>query len=279
MNHAPYTYTVLRYFHDVATGEFVNVGVVLVSPEARFAGVRLRDRPGRLVQMFSDFDKEHYRRVVSHLGDRLQTLCDRVVGLPYAQNQRDARAVAISVLREDDSAFQWSPMGSGVSSDLGQTLDRTYERLVVHHEATPPRASRSDEDVWRSFRKSLEQKGRLPALRKKRVSTAHDEIEFQHAWKNGKWHCLEPLSFDLQKPKAIQHKAHTCLGGLTSICEAADDLRVYFLVGKPRRDGLQAAYERALRILSKAPVEHRIVAEGQEAQFVESIKDALPGRE
>lgn len=28
----PYTYSVLRYVHDVTSGEFVNVGVVLYSP-------------------------------------------------------------------------------------------------------------------------------------------------------------------------------------------------------------------------------------------------------
>ena len=29
-----FTYTVLRYVHDIATGEFVNMGVALDAPEA-----------------------------------------------------------------------------------------------------------------------------------------------------------------------------------------------------------------------------------------------------
>jgi Protein of unknown function (DUF3037) len=35
----PYTYTILRYVHDVTTGEFVNVGVVMHLPrEGRAPG-------------------------------------------------------------------------------------------------------------------------------------------------------------------------------------------------------------------------------------------------
>jgi hypothetical protein len=37
-----YTCTLLRYFHDVASGEFANVGVVLSAPDARYAGAILR---------------------------------------------------------------------------------------------------------------------------------------------------------------------------------------------------------------------------------------------
>jgi hypothetical protein len=31
-----FTYTVLRYVHDIATGEFVNMGVALYAPEANY---------------------------------------------------------------------------------------------------------------------------------------------------------------------------------------------------------------------------------------------------
>jgi hypothetical protein len=31
-----YTYTILRYVHDTATGEFVNVSVALYAPDANF---------------------------------------------------------------------------------------------------------------------------------------------------------------------------------------------------------------------------------------------------
>jgi hypothetical protein len=35
----PYTFSILRYIHDVVSGEFVNVGVVLYVREVQFLGI------------------------------------------------------------------------------------------------------------------------------------------------------------------------------------------------------------------------------------------------
>ena len=121
---------------------FVNVGVVLVSAEGRFADFGFGTGPA-LSRMFSDFDRGHFRTVIRHLESRLAMVAKQVRGLPFKENPRDALAKATRVLREDDSAFQWSPPGGGISSDLRQTLAHTYERLVVRHENAPSRDSRS----------------------------------------------------------------------------------------------------------------------------------------
>ena len=52
MKKLAYTYTVLRYVHDTSTGEFANVGVVMVCPEERYADAILRPTHGRFSQMF-----------------------------------------------------------------------------------------------------------------------------------------------------------------------------------------------------------------------------------
>jgi hypothetical protein len=52
----PVFHTLLRYVHDVASGEFANVGVVLYSPEARFTGALCRDTHGRISKMFPDMN-------------------------------------------------------------------------------------------------------------------------------------------------------------------------------------------------------------------------------
>jgi len=44
-------------------------------------------------------------------------------------------------------------------------------------------------------------------LEKKTIATSKDEVEFEHAWKNGNWHCYQPLSFDLATVDSIQEKA------------------------------------------------------------------------
>jgi hypothetical protein len=60
-----YSYTCLRYIHDVATGEFVNVGVVLYAPEARYLRAICRDNYGRLKHMFPNLDGKAYRSLIT----------------------------------------------------------------------------------------------------------------------------------------------------------------------------------------------------------------------
>jgi len=55
-------YALLRFRPFVETGEFANVGVVLIAPEARFFGFRLLTRYGRITQFFNQFDKQVYLR-------------------------------------------------------------------------------------------------------------------------------------------------------------------------------------------------------------------------
>jgi Protein of unknown function (DUF3037) len=49
-------YTVLRYVHDIATGEFVNVGVVVYAPKVRYLQAEMRFICGRLARVFLDGD-------------------------------------------------------------------------------------------------------------------------------------------------------------------------------------------------------------------------------
>lgn len=48
----PYSYVVLRYIHDVLTGEFVNVGLVMVVPGRPLIITRARKTLGRIKHVF-----------------------------------------------------------------------------------------------------------------------------------------------------------------------------------------------------------------------------------
>ncbi len=60
MKKHPYTYSVLRYVHDISRGEFVNVGVVLTSSPIRFAGAILRADSKRVSKVFPGVDGVHF---------------------------------------------------------------------------------------------------------------------------------------------------------------------------------------------------------------------------
>jgi len=120
---------------------------------------------------------------------------------------------------------------------------------------------RSDEDVWRNFKRNLEERQVLKQFQPKRIAVQDDEIEFHYAWKNGVWHCLEPLSFDLAVADSVRDKAHRWLGQMASLQGANDAFKIYFLIGAPQQEQLRPAFVNAMSILNKIPGEKEIVFE------------------
>ncbi len=267
-----YTYSMLRYVHDVTSGEFVNVGVVLYSPEARYLSALCRTTYARLSNVFPGVNAEHFKSLMRYIQSRLEEQGERVSGeLPFT-TPSSVIEFAHAVLPHDDSSLQWSPVGSGRTGNPSKTLEHLFDRMVMRYEEKPTRAVRSDEDVWRIFRRNLEERSLLKHLQPKRIAVQDDEIEFQHAWKNGKWHCFEPLSFDLAGAESIRDKAHRWLGQIASLQGAADAFKVYFLVGAPQLDELRPAYANAMSILRKIPVETEIVQEQDASTLAAQIE-------
>lgn len=271
-NKTAYTYTVLRYVHDIATGEFLNVGVALLAPERHYVNALCRTTYGRLREVFPSLDGESFRaamRHVTHEFERFQKeLAEELALKPTAAG---IKSFAHAVLGADDSSLQWSPMGTGLTADPGLTLEQLYDRFVMAHEPRAPAHRRQDEDVWKCFSLELQQRQVLRHFVKKTIAVDDDQIEFKHAWKNGVWHCLAPVSFDLSSADSIREKAHKWLGQLTSVSKAREDFKLYFLVGEPAQAELRSAFESALSILGKSTVEQEVVPENKASELSERL--------
>ncbi len=271
-NKIPYTYTVLRYVHDIATGEFLNVGVALLAPEQHYISALCRTTVGRLKPVFPSLDGESFRgamRHVTHEFERLQK--ELAEELPLKPTANGVMGFAHAVLGADDSSLQWSPTGSGLTADPGLTLEQLYERFVTAHDPRTPVPRRHDEDVWKPFSVELQQRQVLRHFVKKTIAVADDQIEFKHAWKNGVWHCLAPVSFDLASADSIREKAHKWLGQLTSVANSGEGFKLYFLVGEPAQADLRPAFESALSILGKSMVEQEVVPETEAGELSERL--------
>ncbi|HLQ27388.1 MAG TPA: DUF3037 domain-containing protein [Acidiferrobacterales bacterium] len=266
-----YTYTVLRYVHDITTGEFVNVGVALYAPEACYASALCRTTYGRLAKVFPGVSGEHFKSLMRHIQARFEEFGERLNAQISLEKMESVLDLARSILPTDDSSLQWSPSGAGRTDDPSQMLERLYERMVRRYDDKQTKERRTEEDVWRNFKHHLEARRLLQFFQPKKIAVQDDEVDFQYAWKNGVWHCLEPVSFDLSSPDSIKDKAHRWLGQITSISNASDHFRLYLLVGQPQDDALRGAFDNALSILGKIPVDKEIYLEQQVGDLTERI--------
>jgi len=256
----PYTFTVLRYVHDVVTGEFLNVSVLLSCPEADFIGERTRNTHGRLSAVFPDLDRDGFRTTVASLRRAVSTLRKELKAGGLFSRPADASTLSRQILPFDDSTLQWSPPGGGLTDDPEATLNRLYDRLVARYDETAP-SRRSDEDVWRPVRDRLAERKIDARLQETVIRGQDDAIEFRHAWKNGRWHCIQPLSFDLASAENIKEKARKWTGHLAAVRDATEQFTPYFIVAKPQNEHLIDVYQSALSILKKGPIQPEIFTE------------------
>lgn len=271
----PYSYVVLRYIHDVLTGEFVNVGLVMVVPGRPLILTKSRKTFGRIKNVFPDLDSESYKRAIEAIERGMKSVQRSLKGEGLFKGDRTAGDYARIALPLDDSSLQWSPVGAGLTVDPQKTFDQLYERFVSRYDR-PSERRRSDDDVWRPVEAKLKEHDVNVKLQPKRIQGNTDAVEFRHAWKNGRWHVYEPLSFDLSDADNIKDKARRWLGHLSAVkIGTTEDVQVHFIVGRPQNSALVPAYRNAVEILRQVPFDNEVFDEDQIDDFVNQVEDEV----
>jgi len=246
----PFQFKVLHYIHDSFTGEFLNIGLALYSRSSPFFKVRLLHKYARITNTFPGADGESYHRTINVLQTKFDRLAENVNSKqlplePWLPELIDD--LLNKILPPDDSAIQFAPAQGGMAADLDIVFNDLFSRLVEKYVDVEDRLSRTEPDIWALFSKPLRTQSVIGLLCHTIIHTEKDDIEFDHAWKKGRWKALQPLSFDLQHASTIQKKARLWLGTNMILNESSEVDSVYYLLGKPRRDdiNLQKAYLKA----------------------------------
>jgi hypothetical protein len=268
MSSRSYTFIILRYRHDPVAGELLNVGVVVHAPGARFLGARFRKSLARFHKVYPDLSTPALRDDINRLSksfaaasksERNELFFDKTSAETYARR-----------IVDQSSAFVWSTMGSGVTDSPQAALDDVYDRFVARFEEKHEER-RTDQDIWRPFRDRLAEHHVTAELQAKIIRSPVAEVEFDHAWKNGEWHCLQPLSFDLASPDGIQDKAARWAGNFVGLAESPEPFRAYLIVGAPSDPALQTAYGKALSLIRQAPAPPVIIEEDEASAFADQF--------
>ncbi len=268
-----YSYTILRYVHDVVSGEALNVGVVVHMSASQEVRMRTNKTIGRLRGAFPDLDRRAFVSAMEAVDRSFGAVAGRLTTEFRLDGISDARSLALAVLPADDSALQWSSAGAGFTDDPARTFEELYERYVARYAAGTV-SRRTDEEIWRPVRDGLAKRGIDVPFGSKTVAGAHDRIEFGRAWKNGRWHAYEPLSMDLADADRIKDKARRWRGHLSAVAEGtSEQVDLHFLLGRPQNAALQEAYRTAKTILEHAPFATEVVDEEDVDDLVASIEE------
>lgn len=271
-----YKFFALRYIHDAVTGEFANVGIVLYSEKAKVLKSKFTTQYSRLSGMFGAIDGEGFRSAVRYIQSQLDAVAQEIGTTMFPGGE--LRSMLARILPEDASSLQFQLIGSGLSRDFDESLQTLYGRHVAKYSDRGHSESRTDEDVWKAFKGSLETRNLTAALVSKKITAPDYEYEFSRAWRNGHWNLIEPVSFDLADSGTILDKANGWLGKATTLHHSPEEHSIYLLLGQPHREGLQTAFSRAQNILRNSP-DVKLVLEDQAEHFASELAKEMADHE
>ena len=266
----PFTYVVLRYVHDNAAGESLNVGVLLVSAEGEYVDCRLERHTGRLSAAFRDFDAAFHRRAMRSLEYESKAIRHRALHGQRSLFPFDNAGKLIRAVWPDIGLnYQASDVKAGAAKELDRALDALFERFVTSQEPDRRgRRRRDDEDVWRDVSKRLPMRiaARLQAAT---VEAPPFRFKFEHAYQNGKLHIVEPLSFDMLEPDTVRDKSLRWVGFSLHLKPFVGTLNL--VVEGPDSPEVGPAYRSALVILRNSADVYEIAQTDRLATTLEHL--------
>lgn len=136
-------YALLRFRPFAETGEFANVGVVLLCPEARFFGFRLLKRYGRITKFFHQLDRDVFFEGRELFKEELERfafeLRFRVFSHRESKENVDlARNLFSELVRQREAMLQFAEqrivLAENPKSKLAELFDHYVERNFVTKE-------------------------------------------------------------------------------------------------------------------------------------------------
>ena len=149
-------YALLRFRPFVETGEFANVGVVLMAPEARFFGFRLLQRYGRITQFFHQLDRKIYLNGKELFKQELERFSANLRQMALDGRKREidlnlARNLFAELVRPREAMLQFDEQRIGLADDPKAKLAALYDHYVERNFVTKEYQERLLENTVRKF--------------------------------------------------------------------------------------------------------------------------------
>jgi hypothetical protein len=136
MNKFACLYTVVHFAPFVETGEFANVGIVIMAPNERFFGFKLMGRRhSRVTQFFEQLDAKVFRGAMGVLREELERtkslLKQHGFDKRLKHNDVDfAKRVFAEIVRPRETVIKFSETRAVLVEDVGAKLEELYGHYV-----------------------------------------------------------------------------------------------------------------------------------------------------
>jgi hypothetical protein len=134
-------YAIIRFMPFIETGEFANVGIVLLCPEQRFLDFRLLGRQDRIIRFFEGMDERVYTEAMKFLDEELSRVHSALGSSLFDGRQRQndiqaAPALFRELVRPREGIMRFDAPRAVLADDPRAKLDELYGFYVERDFAT-----------------------------------------------------------------------------------------------------------------------------------------------
>lgn len=234
-----YQYQIVRYTHDVLTGEFVNVGVVVFDPKTGYLKSKFINKFGRITQFYAEVNGHGILSALKAFESEIKRIANQLHEL-FRNDFEHIHQITNEILSKDDSALQCIETAYGLDINLENALEDLFERFVDRYNQENLSDTLDDKAVWKEvYKQYFDKHGVTTHLKHHTIQTQNDIFEFDKAWKNGVWNCYQSLSLDLKNNNSIRDKVYKWVGKLNELETAKEQMNIYFLTVSPTKNDLQ----------------------------------------
>ncbi len=266
-----FQYSLLHYRHALSLDEVLTVGVLVLFPGQERVCFLHPDRLTRLKNTYPTIPEKTLRAYFKSFTQRADQLSHAPeLFAPFFLDQQGF--VFREFLPADGSTLLFGPLKVSVqyTPDTSQICADLRRQYLAFYEPAEERARMDDQALKVTYRNrvkrllqdvdahkpfyaegySIRPDGEPIDPRQPETSGVY---RFDFGWQNHALHLVKPVSFDVQRGRSIEEKAHTNLGQFSVLDEYALRRNITFdlLVAPPQDKALFSYYDYALTLLQR----------------------------
>lgn len=264
----------MRYRHDVVSGEFANIGIVLFDPTTNFLKAKFVNKYKRLSQFFGEISSTFLMRTLRQFDKEFINLAKSLNAESSLVSFKDVKELTNSVFPSDDNALLFSETFSGWHFDLDLAFNEIYEEVIEKYQDKAIERH-NDTYAWKViYKKYFDKYGITSQLKPRSIKTDFTNVEFDKTVKNGSLHCFQSISFDLKHESSIEDKIFRWDGRIRELATAGEPLKVYLLSILPKNHKLSKMIEEKLNF-SQGKIEVKVIEESDALNIAKEINEVL----
>lgn len=282
MNEHAYALFCLRYFPNLVSGEFVNVGVALVARHGNWS-VRLADDLRDMRCLFPSAQPKAVATLLAELKERLQQPSSSMILEPASPQDpldviRRRSGNLNGSLRWSTAVFEGSTadIESEVSYWFGQLVQAADQAHLELSRASAGRETRTTSPVRALMEREFIRRGVIGRLRERRIE-GYFPTTFKYTYQNGGLNIFEPIRLNYKTAQSILNRAQMWRGRLDVL---GDQVRMpvsfYALMELPEESHMRSEVEAAVTTIRRAQVERvETVPTNELDRFGELVAEAV----